>query len=45
MAFNSVGEVVPLVSEDENSVYYNDSCHRYCYLNKCDEGLDFEYIK
>lgn len=44
MAFNSIGEVVPLVSEDENSIYYNDSCHRYCYLNKSDEGIDFEYV-
>lgn len=45
MAYNCSGEEVPIVLEDGKSIYYNDSFHRYCYLNKCDEGIDFEYIK
>jgi hypothetical protein len=44
MSYNSIGEVVPIVLEDEDNVYYYDSCHRYCYLRKSDEGLDFKYL-
>jgi len=43
MAYNSEGDIVPIIQETDGEVYYNDSCHRYCYLNKSDEGIDFEY--
>lgn len=44
MAYNSAGEVVPIVHEDKDNIYYNDSCRRYCYLEKSAEGIDFEYL-
>jgi hypothetical protein len=45
MAYNSEGDIIPIVQECEENIYYNDGCHRYCYLSKKDEGIHFEYIK
>lgn len=42
-AYNSKGDIIPIVEETEEEIYYNDSCHRYCYLNKSEEGKTFEY--
>jgi hypothetical protein len=42
-AYNSEGDVIPIVSETDAEIYYYDSFHRWCYLNKSDEGLYFEY--
>lgn len=44
MAYNCEGDTVPVIQETDSEVYYNDSCHRYCYLYKSDEGSDFEYV-
>lgn len=45
MAYNSEGDIVTVVLEDEDNIYYNDSCHRYCYQKKKDEGKLFEYVR
>ena len=42
-AFNSEGDVMPIVLETEKEIYYYDSVHRYCYFNKSEEGLYFVY--
>lgn len=44
-AYNSEEDKIAIVQEDDSCIYYNDSCHRYCYLNKSEEGTIFEYIK
>ena len=43
MAYNSSGETVPIVQETEKEVYYNDGCHRYCYLLKSEIGRLWEW--
>lgn len=43
-AYNSEGDIISIVEETENEIYYYDSCKRYCYLNKSEEGKIFEYI-
>jgi hypothetical protein len=42
-AYNSEGDIIPIVLETEKEIYYYDSCHRYCYLNKNEEGIYFRY--
>lgn len=44
-AWNCEGDIIPIVEECENNLYYNDSMHRWCYIEKKFEGDWFEYVK
>lgn len=41
---NDVGDIVKVVDETPGEVYYYDGFHRWCYLYKKDEGIDYRYI-
>lgn len=41
---NDVGDIVKVIEETDTEVYYNDSFHRYCYMNKSEEGVNYRYI-
>jgi hypothetical protein len=43
-AYNSMEDVIPIVHETKDEIYYYDSCSRYCYFDKSDEGIWFEYF-
>ena len=42
---NDEGEIIHIVSETENEIYFHDGWDRWSYLNKNEEGLLFEYIE
>lgn len=41
---NDVGDVVKVVLETDDEVYYYDGFRRYCYMNKSEEGISYRYI-
>ena len=41
---NDRGDIVRVVEETADEIYYYDSFRRYCYVNKADMGKEFEYI-
>lgn len=41
---NGIGDVVKVIDETLEEVYYYDEFHRLCYLYKKDEGIDYKYI-
>lgn len=43
-AYNCKGDVVPVAQEDDNEIYYYDSCRRWCYLLKSEEGKVYKYV-
>lgn len=44
MAYNCSGDVVTVLEEDNNNLYYNDSVRRWCYIEKNLENKEWEYI-
>jgi len=41
---NGKGDVVTLKEEDGKYIYYYDGFDRWCYLQKREEGITFEYL-
>lgn len=42
-AYNSEGDIINIVEESDNGIYYYDSFRRWCYLNKSEENDIFTY--
>jgi uncharacterized protein YaaW (UPF0174 family) len=43
MAYNAVGDIVRVIEETDNALYYYDDCHRWCYQDKNKEKIDWKY--
>ena len=41
---NGVGDVVRVVQEDDKRLYFYDGLHRYCYVFRDDEGVEWRWI-
>lgn len=41
---NTEGEVVKVLHETDEHVYYNDGFRRYCYMEKSEEGTAYRYV-
>lgn len=44
MFMGDAGDIVNVWAEDETALYYYDSERRWCYVNKSDEDVDWEYV-
>lgn len=42
-AYNDEGDILKVKAEDNENVYYYDTFHRWCYLEKFLEGKEWEY--
>ena len=42
-AYNDVGDIVPIVEETKDNIYYYDNFRRWCYIEKLTENIDFVY--
>ncbi|CAB1251615.1 protein of unknown function [Ruminococcaceae bacterium BL-6] len=42
-AYNDEGDILDIIEETDNEIYYYDSFKRWCYLNKSEEHNTFEY--
>lgn len=45
MAYNSAFDVIRVVYDDEDDLYYYDGADRYCYIEKSAEGKEWEYYE
>jgi len=41
---NSAGEVVSILEETKEELYYYDGFHRWCYVYKNEENVSFMYV-
>lgn len=40
-----IGDRFTILLETEDTICFNDVNDRWVYVNKCDEGIDFKYIR
>jgi hypothetical protein len=43
-AYNDEGDEIAILTEDNEYVYYNDGCDRYCYMPKSEEGTAWKRV-
>lgn len=41
---NDTGDIVNVLSADNENLYYYDGFRRWCYMRLSDEGVEWEYV-
>lgn len=44
-AYNDSGDILKVKEETDGEIYYYDSCKRWCYLYKSEEGTVYERLE